>query len=57
MALFDKFTDLEAYADESGTHDIKGLRPGAEVLAVVGFVARERALASNVAKVESPLAV
>lgn len=37
--IFDKFQNLEAFADESGTHDVKGLQPGSEVLAVVGFVA------------------
>ena len=30
--------NLEAYVDESGTHDPKGSQPGSEVAAVVGYV-------------------
>lgn len=33
--------NLEAYVDESGTHDQKGSQPGSEVAAVVGYVSWE----------------
>jgi hypothetical protein len=42
VVILPEFQDLEAYADESGTHDIHGLLPGAEVLAVIGFIASRK---------------